>query len=104
MTKSRTPSPPGEGRGEGVTLRRSILSSLALFLCLACASHRSGPLPTLEDYSDGASTFAEAFLEDWKAGAADPALYSRDFAWHGPLPGDALAPVPSRPPLAVSVY
>ena len=37
---------------------------------------RGPPLPTLEDYSDGVSVFAEQLLEDWKAGAADPGLYA----------------------------
>lgn len=71
---------------------------------LACASHREGPLPTLEDYSDGVSAFTEGFLEDWKAGAADPGFYAGNFAWRGPLPKDDLVPVPSRPPLALSIF
>ena len=95
--------------GEGRTLRRPFRYwqtglTIGILFCWRCASHRSGPLPTLEDYSDGVSTFTESFLEDWKAGAADPAFYSRDFAWHGALPGDALVPAPSRPPLALSVF
>jgi enediyne biosynthesis protein E4 len=101
------PLPPGEGRGEGLTsgrTLRALLTLSALFLSLDCASHRSGPLPTLEDYSDGVSAFTEAFLEDWKAGATDLAFYGRDFAWQGPLPKDALAPVTSRPPFVLSIF
>jgi len=69
----------------------------------ACAS-RKGPLPTLEDYSDRTSVFAEAFLEDWKAGARDASLYAPDFRWNGPLPGVALTPVPTLRPLQLSVF
>jgi enediyne biosynthesis protein E4 len=91
------------------TLRRPLdlrwtALAIGIVLCLRCASRREGPLPTLEDYSDGVSTFAEAFLEDWKAGATDPDFYAPDFAWQGPLPQDSLAPVPSRPPLRLSVF
>jgi hypothetical protein len=93
----------------GGTLRRPLnfwwaAVPIGIVLCLRCASRREGPLPTLEDYSDGVSTFAEAFLEDWKAGATDPDFYAPDFAWQGPLPQDSLAPVPSRPPLRLSVF
>ena len=86
--------------------RRSLhaLLGIGLSLALACASRREPPLPTLEDYSDGVSTFAEAFLEDWKADAKDPMLYSPTFAWRGPLPGDAMNEAPSRPPLRIAVF
>ena len=90
-----------------MTTRRHLRISLTVLLSLfssACASHREPPLPTLEDYSDGVSTFAGAFLEDWKAEAKDPGLYSPAFAWRGPLPGDAMSLVPSRPPLSVALF
>jgi hypothetical protein len=80
------------------------IAAAALMLSQACASHRKEPLPTLEDYSDGVSVFAERFLEDWKAGAGDPSLYAAAFAWNGPLPGDALVPVPSRAPLSIAAF
>jgi len=73
-------------------------------LVIRCASHREPPLPTLEDYSDRVIVFTEKYLEDWKAGAADPGLYADGFAWSGPLPGDELATVPGRPPLTIAVY
>src|SRR5512144_1366948 len=72
-----------------------------VLLAAACASHREPPLPTLEDYSDRISIFAEKFLEDWKAGAADPGFYASDFSWSGALPGDELTEVPARPPLRI---
>ncbi len=76
---------------------------LGACMALACASPK-GPLPTLEEYSDGVSVFSERFLEDWKAGARDPALYAPGFAWRGPLPGDRLQAVPSTPPLSIALY
>ena len=75
----------------------------AILLSLHCAS-RKLPLPALEDYSDRVSVFAERFLEDWKGGAKDATLYASDFRSSGPLPGDALVNVPSRPPLAIRMY
>jgi hypothetical protein len=80
------------------------ISCLLAAFAAACASRRQASLPTLADYSDGVSTFAEHFLEDWRAGAADPSLYSGSFAWRGPLPGDRLEPAPSRPPLSIAIY
>ena len=80
------------------------VAALALLLAARCASRERASLPTLEDYSDGVSTWAESFLEDWRAGAKDPALYAPAFRWSGPLPGDALVAVPSRPPLEVRAY
>lgn len=71
---------------------------------LACAAHRDPPLPTLEDYSDGASRYAEAYLEDWKAGARRGDLYQPPFRWSGALPGESLEAVPSRPPLTLRVF
>jgi hypothetical protein len=79
------------------------LAVLAALLFAGCAS-RKLPLPTLEDYSDRVSIWAERFLEDWKSGAKDPSLYVESFRWSGPLPGDALAEVPSRAPLEIRVY
>ena len=76
---------------------------LTASLPLACASRRE-PLPTLEDYSDGASRFAERFLEDWLASTAGPSLYAPAFTWSGPLPGDRLLPVPSQAPLSIAVF
>ena len=100
MTPSRLlPLPAGEG--EGRPFFRVLLATLVL---CSCASHREPPLPTLEDYSDRVSVFAERFLEDWKAGAADPELYADAFAWAGPLPGDAMAEIPTRPPLRIAIY
>jgi enediyne biosynthesis protein E4 len=76
---------------------------LAIPLLTACAS-RTLPLPTIEDYSDRVSVFAERLLDDWRAGAGDAALYSPTFRWSGPLPGDAMSVVPTRPPLSVRMY
>src|SRR5215831_7655162 len=78
--------------------------TLALLIAPACASHREGPLPTLEDYSEGVSTFAEDFLNDWKEASASLRLYGPGFQWHGPLPGDRLTNVSSRPPLQLGIY
>jgi len=50
------------------------------------------------------SDFTEKYLEDWKAGVAGAGFYAEGFAWSGPLPGDALTPVPTRPPLRVAVF
>ncbi len=77
---------------------------IATGLSSGCASHREGPLPTLEDYSDGVSIYAEAFLQDWKSGEKDPALYATDFRWSGPYPGASLTAVPARPPLSIEIY
>jgi len=79
------------------------VAALSLLLAARCAS-RPAPHPTIEDYSDRVSLWAASFLEDWKTGAKDPALYAPGFRWSGPLPGDALAEVPSRPPLEIHVY
>jgi len=81
-----------------------LLLGLALLVAPACASHREGPLPTLEDYSDGVSTFAEDFLNDWKAASTTPVSYGPEFRWRGPLPGDSLTDVSARPPLHVAIY
>ena len=79
------------------------LAALAILSSIRCAS-RKLPLPTLEDYSDRVSTWATRFLDDWKAGARDAAFYAPEFRWSGPLPGDALTDVPSRPPLTIRTF
>ena len=72
---------------------------------LSCAAHRNPPLPTLEDYSDGTSAYAERFLEAWKtASGPDSALYAPGFRWSGPLPGDSLTAVAAQPPLSIGVF
>lgn len=75
-----------------------------ILLLYACASRREGPLPTLEDYSDGVSLYAERFLTDWKKGASDSSLYAADFRWTGPYPGDALTQVPAPGPLSIAIF
>ncbi|MEP6995206.1 MAG: VCBS repeat-containing protein, partial [Acidobacteriota bacterium] len=81
-----------------------VLVVAALLLAASCASRRGKPLPTLEDYSDGTSRYAEALLEGWKAGAPPPDLFAAGFRWSGPLPADALEPVSVRAPLSVAVF
>src|SRR6266540_1306965 len=80
------------------------LLGIGMSFSLACASHREPPLPTLEDYSDRVTVFTERYLEDWKAGSSDPGFYAEKFAWSGPLPGEELSEVPTRPPLRIAVY
>jgi enediyne biosynthesis protein E4 len=77
---------------------------MSIPLFFACASHREPPLPTLEDYSDRICVFTEKYLEDWKAGAKDSSFYAEGFSWTGPLPGDDLAQIATRPPLKIAVY
>ena len=87
--------------------RRFAAPAAALLLSfgtLSCRSHREEPLPTLEDYSDGVSVFGERFLEDWKAGAADPSFYAPAFTFRGPLPGDSLSPANARAPMTLAIY
>src|SRR5262252_9985141 len=63
-------------------------AALALLVAgaLFCAAHRDPPLPTLEDYSDGVSTYVGHFLERWTAGkGSDAGLYASGFRWSGPL-------------------
>ncbi len=76
----------------------------AVLLVSACASRRDGPLPSLEDYSDGTSRYAEELLEAWKAGEIPAALFSTQLRWSGPLPGEGLTQVASRPPLSIAVF
>ena len=83
---------------------RALLAAAVLLLAPGCASRRNGPLPTLEDYSDGVSVWAADFLEDWKSGASNGSLYAGGFRWQGPLPGDSLVTAPSRPPLSIAIF
>ncbi len=78
--------------------------AFGVVLSLSCASRAGRVLPTFEDYSDGVSVYTEQFLEGWKAEALPPELFAPGFRWSGPLPGDALAPVPARPPLSLAVF
>src|SRR6266540_5941593 len=101
-------SPLGRG-GEGEVLRQSsqsirVVLAISVSLSLACASHREPPLPTLEDYFYSVTAFTEKYLEDWKAGPGDPGFYAEKFAWSGPLPGEDLLEVPTRPPLRIALY
>jgi hypothetical protein len=80
-----------------------ILVAAALLSTVSCASRRE-PLPALEDYSDGVSVFAEELLKEWKAGRMPEGLFAPDFAWSGPLPGDAMEKVETRQGLDVEVY
>jgi hypothetical protein len=70
----------------------------------ACASKKPGPLPTYEEYSDGTSVFADQLLSGWKAGEVPAELFAPSIDWSGPLPGDGLEPVHSRPPLEIAAY
>ncbi|HEX7252092.1 MAG TPA: hypothetical protein VF376_04355, partial [Thermoanaerobaculia bacterium] len=83
--------------------RLAVPLGLAAVLLTACASHREGPYPTLEDYSDGVSAYTDQILEEWKAGAIGEGLFAASFQWTGPLPGDQLAPVEARPPLRIEM-
>src|SRR5216117_853179 len=78
--------------------------AVAVLLSSSCATRTGRALPTYEDYSDGVSVYTERFLEGWKAGAPPPELFARGFRWSGPLPGEALEPVPSRAPLSLAVF
>jgi hypothetical protein len=82
---------------------RSGALAAAIVLAAGCASRRAGRLPTFEDYSDGTSLYAEAFLAGWRAASLPPSLFSPAFRWSGPYPGEALTPVPARPPLSAAV-
>ena len=79
---------------------------LFLSLALACASKPRGPLPTLSDYSDGVSDWSDRFLADWRAGCPDGSFYAAGggFHWDGPLPGEKLDAVASRPPLSIAIF
>src|SRR5262245_53451941 len=77
---------------------------LLLGFAFGCASRSSDRLPALEDYSDGTSSYAEALLAGWKAGAVPPELFASPLRWSGPLPGDGLQAVSAPPPLSIAVY
>jgi hypothetical protein len=106
---------PDGGKG----LRRDVLVRILLLLLViaaaivasiltsvGCAAHRTGTLPTLSDYSDGTSDLAEGLLNAWKSreGEGLSELVPPATAWRGPLPGEALLSVASRPPLRIEVY
>ncbi|HEY1251797.1 MAG TPA: CRTAC1 family protein [Thermoanaerobaculia bacterium] len=77
---------------------------LPLLPAAGCASRDRGALPTLRDYSDGTNEFVETLHAQWKSGRLSPDLFAAGFRWSGPLPGEGLTPVPSRPPLSLGVY
>jgi hypothetical protein len=87
-----------------VSLAAAIALSAALAAAFACASRPRGPLPTLSDYSDGVSDWSDRFLAGWRDGGADAGFFSPSFRWDGPLPGEDLAAVPSRPPLSIEIF
>ena len=87
----------------GRCLRSGFLAAV-IVLAAGCASRREGKLPTYEDYSDGTSLYADEFLTGWKAASLPPALFATAFRWSGPYPGEALTPVPARPPLSAAVF
>jgi hypothetical protein len=87
-------------------LTRSLSAAAAMLLAILgrCASRPTDHLPTLEDYSDGTSTWTDAVLAGWKAGTMPSALFASPVLWSGPLPGDGLQDVPSRPTLSLRFY
>ncbi|HTR02757.1 MAG TPA: CRTAC1 family protein [Thermoanaerobaculia bacterium] len=80
------------------------LAAAALLLAPRCASKSPEPLPTLEEYSDGTSAFADALLASWKAGAVPESAFAAPLSWTGPLPGDGLARVAGGGPFAIRLY
>ncbi|HTY40368.1 MAG TPA: CRTAC1 family protein [Thermoanaerobaculia bacterium] len=80
------------------------LAAAAILLALRCASKSKEPLPTLEQYSDGTSAFADALLASWKAGAVPETFFASPVDWAGPLPGEGLAAVAANGPLAIRLY
>src|SRR5262245_30082636 len=76
----------------------------ACVLAVACSSRPDRKLPTYEDYSDGTSLFADRLLSGWKSGDIPADLVAPSIGWSGPLPGDGLEAVSSRPPLTVAIY
>jgi len=84
--------------------RDLVVVGVSLSFSFTCVSRREGPLPTLEDYSDGISVYAEDFLAGWRTPSTEERLYAGDFSWSGPLPGDELTPVSSRSPLSLAIY
>jgi hypothetical protein len=83
---------------------RSAAALLLVALASACASRKDEKIPTLADYSDGTSVWAEELLAGWKAGDIPPALFAAPTAWSGPLPGEGLRKAAARPPLSVETY
>ena len=83
--------------------RLAVPLGLGAVLLTACASHREGPYPTLDDYSDGVSAYTDQFSEEWKAGGPSERLFAASFQWTGPLPDDRLTPVEARPPLRIEI-
>ncbi len=86
--------------------RRALARGLAaaLLFSAACASRRGGKLPSLADYSDGASVYADRLLAEWESGTISKELFFSAFRWSGPYPGESLERVPARPPLSVEVF
>ena len=60
-------------------------------------------MPTLSDYYDGVSGWAQALLADWKSARRDPSLRAQPPLVR-PLPEEGLSPVPSRRPLSLANY
>jgi enediyne biosynthesis protein E4 len=79
-------------------------AAASLALLSGCASRSRDHLPSLEEYSDGTSAWADAVLAGWKAGAVPRELLASPVLWSGPLPGDGLEEVGSRPPLSLRFY
>jgi len=83
--------------------------AVALLVCAlgaGCSSRNGGPYPTLEEYSDGTSRFAEELLDGWKSPKGSPpdALMDPALTWTGPLPGEGLAPIAARAPMRLAAY
>jgi hypothetical protein len=85
-------------------LARFVPAAAAVLLLSECASPSKDHLPTLEDYSDGTSKWADAVLAGWKAGTVPPELFASPLLWSGPLPGEGLQEIPSRPPLSLRLF
>jgi hypothetical protein len=83
---------------------RFLLVLAAHAFLVRCASPRRDRLPTLDDYSDGTNRWVEALHAQWKTGSLSADLFVPDPRWSGPLPGEGLRPVPTRPPLTLAVY
>ena len=79
-------------------------AAASLALLSGCASRSRDHLPTLEDYSDGTSTWAEAVLAGWKAGAVPRELLASPAPLERPSAGRRAQEVASRPPLSLRFY
>src|SRR5512135_256407 len=82
-------------------------SAAALFLLLGafgCATRKDERLPTLEDYSDGTSGWADALLAGWKSGDPPEDLFGAPTTWSGPLPGEGMQKAPAAALLSVENY